>query len=501
MATGSPYPVLTAEEAVSHIENGGTVSFSSFASAGAAKAVPAALASHARSQHAKGHHFKVRVLTGASSGHSIDDELARAEAISWRAPYQSGAVLRGQINRQEVEYVDMHLSHLPQTIAGGFFGRINLAVVEATEITPDGRAYLTTSIGASPTFLQYADKVIIEINRRQSTRLREMADIFVMPPPPHRYPIHIYEPLTRIGWPYAVVDPKKIIGIVENDEPDHVAEFSAPDNIGRQIARHVVKFLLDEIRAGRIPEQLLPLQAGIGNVANGVLAGLGSHPDIPPFQMYSEVFQDSMVDLMLAGKLLGASATSLTITPAKLQQVVDNMDFFIPRIVLRPQEISNNPGIVRRLGVIALNTALEIDIYGNVNSSHIYGMDIMNGIGGSGEFTRNGYLSIFMTPSVAKGGRISSIVPMCPHVDNNEHSVQVVATEQGLADLRGVGPMQRAELIIKKCAHPAYKDYLWRYIRNARLGHIRHDLKQCFELHRNLLAYGKMLPDLKQDDS
>jgi len=499
--SGSPYSILTAEEAISHIKDGDTVSFSSFTPAGAAKAVPAALASHARKEHAKGRPFQVRVLTGASSGHSIDDELARAEAISWRAPYQSGAVLRGQINRQEVEYVDMHLSHLPQTIAEGFLGRINLAVVEATEITPDGRVYLTTSIGATPTFLQYADKVVIEINRRQSTRLREMADIYVLPPPPKRYPIHIYEPMTRIGWPYAVVDPKKVIGVVENDEPDHVTALRPPDESSYQIAQHVVQFLLDEMRSGRVPKNLLPLQAGVGNVANSVLGALGSHPDIPPFKMYSEVFQDSMVDLMLEEKLLGASATSLTVNAARLRQIIDNINYFAPRIVLRPQEISNNPGIIRRLGVIAMNTALEVDLYGNVNSSHLYGMDIMNGIGGSGEFTRNGYLSIFMTPSVAKGGKVSSIVPMCPHIDNNEHSVQIVATEQGLADLRGLGPMQRAKKIINKCAHPAYRDYLQRYLQDARPGHIRHDLTRCFELHRNLLVYGTMLPDLKMGDS
>ena len=177
------------------------------------------------------------------------------------------------------------------------------------------------------------------------------------------------------------------------------------------------------MRAGRIPQNLLPLQVGVGNVANGVLAALGSHPDIPPFKMYSEVFQDSMVDLMSEEKLLGASATSLTVTSDKLKKIVENIDFFTQRIVLRPQEISNHPGIIRRLGVIAMNTALEVDIYGNVNSSHLYGMDIMNGIGGSGEFSRNGYLSIFMTPSIAKGGKISSIVPMCSHVDNNEHTL------------------------------------------------------------------------------
>lgn len=293
-----------------------------------------------------------------------------------------------------------------------------------------------------------------------------------------------------------MVDPKKVIGVVESDEPDYLTELTRPDIISRQIAEHVVNFLIDEMRAGRIPDTFLPLQAGVGNVANGVMAALGAHPDIPNFKMYSEVLQNSTVDLITEGRLVGASATSLAVTPEKLKQIVDNFDYYVPRIVLRPQEISNHPAVIRRLGVIAMNTALEADIYGNVNSSHVYGMDIMNGIGGSGEFTRNSFLSILMTPSIAKGGKISSIVPMCPHIDNNEHSVQIIVTEQGLADLRGFGPMQRAKVMIEKCAHPAYKEYLERYVKESRVAHIRHDLIKCFELHRNLMKYGAMLPDL-----
>lgn len=496
VTTSNKFKRLSPEEAVSLIPDGATVSFSGFSPAGAAKIVPRALAARALRLHAKGEPFKVRVLTGASSGQSIDEELARAEAISWRAPYQSGSTLRKQINRQEVQYVDMHLSHVPQTVLAGFFGKLDFAVVEATEITSDGRVYLTSSIGASPTYLRYADRVLIELNRRHSMRLREMSDIMIVPSPPHRSPIPICEPLTRIGWPYAVVDPNKVIGVVENDEPDHVAPFTPPDVPSHRIARHVVRFLVDEMRSGRIPKEFLPLQAGVGNVANGVMAALGEDPDIPPFRMYSEVFQDSLVDIMEAGKLLGASACALTVTTPVLNRIYENMDFFIPRIVLRPQEISNHPGVIRRLGVISLNTAIEADIYGNVNASHLFGTDIMNGIGGSGEFTRNSYLSIMMCPSIAKGGKVSAIVPMCPHIDNNEHSVQIIVTEQGLADLRGLGPMQRAKAIIENCAHPLYRDYLNRYIERSRVGHIRHDLASCFELHQNLLKYGAMLPDL-----
>ncbi len=496
MANYGPYPILSPREVVTGIRHGQTVSFSGFTPAGAAKAVPEALAEYARERHRAGEPFQLRVLTGASSGHSIDEKMAACEAISWRAPYQSGRSLREQINGQKVEYVDMHLSHLPQMVAWGFLGRIDLAVVEATDITADGRVYLTTSIGASPTYLKHAQRVVIELNRRHSPRLSEMADIFIMPPPPHRHPIPIHEPLTRIGWPYAVVDPAKVVGVVENDAADEVEAFSPPDEISRAIGRHVADFFLREMAAGRIPREFLPLQAGVGNIANGVMAALGDTPEVPAFTMYAEVFQESLVSLMTRERLLAASATSLTVTAPRLRQIMDNIDFFARRIVLRPQEISNHPGVIRRLGVIALNTALEIDIYGNVNSSHLYGTDIMNGIGGSGEFTRNSYLSIFMCPAITKGGKVSTIVPMCPHIDQNEHSVQVVVTDQGLADLRGLGPLQRARTIINHCAHPAYRDYLNRYLIDSRPGHIRHNLSRCFELHRNLLTHGAMLPDL-----
>jgi acetyl-CoA hydrolase len=455
--------------------------------------VPIALAARARAEHAAGRLFAIRVMTGASTGR-LDDVLAEAAAISWRAPYQSSAKLRAQINAEQVEFIDMHLSHVPQAILFGFFGDIDVAVVEATEVTADGRVYLSTSVGTSPTLLHWAKKVVIEVNRRHSPRLREMTDIALLPPPPHRLPIPILDPLAKIGVPYVQIDPRKIIGIVEHESPDEVASFAAPDAASQGIADKVVEFLLAELRSGRIPPEFLPLQAGVGNVANAVMARLGERTEIPNFVMFTEVFQDSLVDLMEAGRLTGASSTALTLTEPQLQRVYDNFDFFGPRVVLRPLELSNNPGVIRRFGVITLNTALEVDIYGHANSTHVAGTNMMNGIGGSGDFTRNSYLSVFMCPSIAKGGRICTIVPMASHVDHNELSVAVVVTEKGLADLRGLGPIERARLIIERCAHPAYRPYLHQYIERARPGHIRHDLATCFELHRNLLETGQMLP-------
>lgn len=496
MSPHDKYPVLTAEEAAALIPDGATVAFSGFTPAGTAKAVPRAIAARARELHERGEAYRLRVLAGASTGDPVDEALAEADAIAWRAPYQSSKTLRRQLNSGQVEFVDMHLSHLQQAVAEGFFGKVDFAVVEATEIAADGRVFLTTSIGASPTFLACAEKVIIEVNRAQSPRLREMADISTIPIPPHRSPIPIYDVMDRIGWPYAPVNPNKVVGIVMTDELDEIAPFTEPDSINLRIAANVLQFLEDGLKSGDIPPEFLPLQAGVGNVSNAVMSGLGASDKIPPFTMYTEVLQDTLVDLMIEGHLLGASTSSLTLTPEMMKRVFDEMDFFIPRIVMRPQELSNNPGVIRRLGVISLNTVLEVDIYGHANSTHVGGTRLMNGIGGSGDFCRNAYLSILMCPSTARGGAISTIVPMCPHVDHNEHSVQIVVTEQGLADLRGLGPERRARRLINHCAHPAYRDYLHAYLDAAPQGHIRHDLARCFEMHLNLAEHGRMLPEL-----
>ncbi len=494
MSWGDLFAKLSADEAAQLICPGAMVAFSGFTPAGAAKAVPLALAKHARELHHSGLPFQIRILTGASTGRSLDDALAEADAISWRAPYQSSSALRKRINDGRVAFVDMHLSHVPQSVLFGFFGKIDFAVIEASHVTPDGRVYLTNSIGASPTFLQAADKVIIELNRAASLKISEMADIVIPKPPPFRPAIDLDFPLQRIGKTYARVDPEKIIGIVETDQLDELSDLTAPNVISNAIAQHVVEFLLGEMASGRIPTEMLPIQAGVGNIANAVLGGLGMHPEIPEFVMYTEVFQSAAFELMKQGKISGASTAALALAPHQMIELIDEIDHYVSRIVLRPQEISNNPAAVRQVGVIAINTALEFDIYGHVNSTHVAGQSMLNGIGGSGDFARNAYLSIFMCPSTAKNGTISTVVPMCTHVDHNEHSVNVVVTEQGLADLRGLSPDDRAERIINLCAHPYYREYLHQYLRTTSRGHIRHDLRRCFELHQNLQRYGYMLP-------
>jgi succinate CoA transferase len=490
------FPVRSAEEAAELISHGASLGIGGFTDPGCPHAVPRALAQRARGFHERGEPFQVRILSGAEAGPAVDVDLPQADAVSFRMPFQGEKPCRDAINAGKIDFADVHLSHCSQQLFEGFFGKIDFAVIEASDISDDGRVYFTTAVGNGPTYLQLAEKVVIEINRHHPTRVRELSDILILPLPPHREPIPIRHPLDRIGAPHAMVDPAKVVAIVETDEGSTRRPPRPPDAVSAKIAGHLVGFFLEELAAGRLPREFPPLQSGVGNVGNALMTGLGDHPDLPPFTVYTEVFQDSCVDLMRSGRLTGASSTALTLSETKLREIYDDLDFFGSRIVLRPQELSNHPTIIRQLGVIATNTALEVDIYGHVNSSHVCGTQMMNGIGGAGDFERNARLSVFVCPSIAKGGRITTIVPFCSHVDHVEHSVHLVVTEQGIADLRGLGPAERARRLIDRCAHPAYRDYLHRYVEGARAGHIRHDLTRCFELHRNLIEHGAMLPEL-----
>jgi acetyl-CoA hydrolase len=496
MASHGQFPIRSAEEAAGLIPHGATLGIGGFTDPGCPHAVPRALAQRAREFHEHGKPFQVRILSGAEAGPAVDVDLPQANAVSFRMPFQGEKVCRDAINAGKIDFADGHLSHCSQQLFEGFFGKIDFAVIEASDISDDGRVYFTTAIGNGPTYLRLAEKVVIEINRHHPTRVREFSDILILPQPPHREPIQIRHPLDRIGVPYAMVDPAKVVAIVETDEGSTRQPPRQPDAVSKKIAENFVGFLLEELAAGRLPHEFLPLQSGVGNIGNAVMAGIGEHPDLPSFTVYTEVFQDSCVELMRSGRLTGASSTALTLSEPKLREIYDDFDYFASRIVLRPQEISNHPTIIRQLGVIATNTALEVDIYGHVNSSHVCGTQMMNGIGGAADFERNARLSVFVCPSIAKGGRITTIVPFCSHVDHVEHSVHLVVTEQGIADLRGLGPAERARRLIDRCAHPAYRDYLHRYVEGARAGHIRHDLTHSFELHRNLIEHGAMLPDL-----
>lgn len=483
---------ISAEEAASYINHDDVVGFSGFTPAGSVKSIPVAIGEKAKIEHGQGRPFKIGIITGASTGDSLDGSLARAEAVKFRTPYQSNPDLRNLINAGKADYFDSHLSVVGQNIRYGFLGKINWGIIEACDVTEQGEIVLTTGVGISPTICKVADKILIELNAFHPKALRGMHDIHIVADPPNRREIPIYKPSDRAGVEVIKVDPSKIAGVVLTNLPDEVGGFAKTDEVTEQIGRNVADFLSSEMKAGRIPSSFLPLQSGVGNIANAVMSALGAHKGIPDFEMYTEVIQDSVIDLMRQGRVKFASGCSLTVSPDMLKSIYDELDFFHKRIVLRPQEISNSPEVARRIGIISINTAIEADLFGNVNSTNVMGRKMMNGIGGSGDFTRNAYISIFTCPSIAKGGKISAFVPMVSHTDHNEHSVQVIITEQGIADLRSKSPKAKMQTIIENCVHPDYRQALSDYANLAGDTHTPCTLAAAFGMHMEFEKSGDM---------
>ena len=486
---------LTAVEAASLIKNGENLALSGFTPAGVAKAVTKELAKIALAEHEAGRPFQVGIFTGASTGQSTDGDLANAQAIKYRAPYTTNPDFRKHVNMGEIHYNDLHLSHMAQELRYGFYGEVDWAILEVCDIEEEDtyfKAYLTAAGGISPTAARLAKRVILELNSFHNPNAKFIHDVYEPLDPPYRKPIPIFNVGDRIGVPYVTIPKEKLVGVVECNIPDEARAFKDNDPVTDRIGYLTAEFLVDELHAGRIPKEFLPLQSGVGSTANAILGALGADKHVPDFNIYTEVIQNSVVEMMLNGRVKDASACSLTVSNECLMQVYDNMDYLKDHLTLRQSEISNNPAVIRRLGVIAINTAIECDIYGNANSTHISGVKMMNGIGGSGDFERNAYLSIFTCPSTAKGGLISSIVPFVSHQDHSEHDVNVIVTEQGVADLRGKSPQQRAQHIIEQCVHPDYKQLLWDYLKIATGGHTRHCLPAAFAMHDTLARKGDM---------
>jgi succinyl-CoA:acetate CoA-transferase len=491
--------VMPAEAAAQLIPSGATVGMSGFTGAGYPKAIPTALAKRAVEDRLKGKPFKVNVLSGASTGPELDQVMGLTESVGFRFPYQGDAVMREKINQGVVEYQDMHLSHVGTLVRYGYYGKIDYAIVEVLKIREDGSVVFSSSVGGNTAYLEMADKIILEVNSWQNEKLEGMHDVYVVSGHHgERKPIPLLTADGRVGSPYMPIDLEKVVAIVETTNPDRNAPFKKPEAEHKAIARHILDFLENEVKKGRLPKTLNPLQSGVGNIANAVLVGLNEGP-FENMTSYTEVIQDGMLDMLDSGKLRVASATAFSVSPEGQERFLKNIDRYRKQIILRPQDVSNSPEVIRRLGCVAMNGFVEADIYGHVNSTHIVGKGIENGIGGSGDFARNSAYTIFMSPSTAKGGKISAIVPFATHVDHTEHDVMCLVTEQGFADLRGKSPKQRAKEIIEKCAHPDYRPLLWDYYKRAyehpSAGRQSpHLFKEAFGFHTRYLETGDMRP-------
>lgn len=481
--------IISAQQAASFFEDKMVVGSSGFTKAGDSKAVLPAFAKRAEKES-----IGITLITGASLGLTTDTDLAQNNALYKRMPFQADAGLRNKINEGDIYFIDQHLSETAELLENKHLPQLDFAVIEATYIDENGNIIPTTSVGNSATFAKLANKIIIEINTSIPLKFKGIHDIFIQENYPNRKPINITSSDTRIGENFITIDPEKVVGIVFTELSDSFAQLSQPDAKTTAIAQHLVDFFENEIKEKRLTNSLMPLQVGIGKVANAVMSGLAKG-NFKNLTMYSEVLQDSTFELIDSGKMDFASASSITVSEGCYKHLLDHFDDYKNKIILRPQNISNSAEVIRRLGIIAINTAIEFDIYGNVNSTHISGTKMMNGIGGSGDFARNAYLSIFVSQSASKEfNAISHVLPMVSHVDHSEHDVDILVTEQGLADLRGLAPRERAKLIIEKCAHPDYKEELADYFNRASLhgGHTPHLLEEAFSFHTRFKNTGSM---------
>lgn len=481
--------IMMADKAALLIEDKAVVGASGFTKAGDSKSVLPAFAKRAEHED-----VAITLITGASLGYTTDADLAANNALLRRMPFMADPALRKSINDYKIKYIDQHLSETVEQLLCGHIAPIDIAIIEASMVDENGNIIPTTSIGNSAFFASQAKQIIIEINTRIPFSFKGIHDCSVPQSYPNRDIINIHNVTDRIGEPFIKIDPEKVVAVVFTDITDQPAVVADPDEKTSAISGHLLKFFENEVEKGKLTYALLPLQAGIGKVANAVLMGF-KDSKFKNLTMYSEVLQDSTFELIDSGNLDFASGSSITVSEACYEQLIKNFDNYKDKLILRPQNISNAPEVVRRLGVIGINTAIEFDIYGNVNSTHISGSKMMNGIGGSGDFARNAYLSIFVCQSASKENKISHVVPMVTHHDHTEHDVDILVTDQGLADLRGLAPRERAEVIIENCVHPDFKAEIRDYFERASEqtgGQTPHILEEAFKFHNRLKETGSM---------
>ncbi|MEG1107967.1 MAG: acetyl-CoA hydrolase/transferase C-terminal domain-containing protein [Oscillospiraceae bacterium] len=475
--------VTSVEEAAAMIKTGMILGFSGFGT-GYPKAIPSFLAEHKNA-------IDLSVISGASRGEACMGCLARSGVLKMHSAFQFNADTRDAINAGDVAFADYHLGQLSRKVREGFYGKIDFAVIECCKIREDGSIVPTLSAGITDVLLDCADKIILEINENVPAEIEGFHDFGNVSGK------KILDPSDRVGETFLRCDPDKIAAIVLTDYPDNDLFYPETSQVYDDISTNVVKILKNEIDCGRLPREFT-FQSGMGVVANCVLVGLMGE-GFKGLKMYTEVLSDSALVAIREGIITSATTTALDVTALGFDMLYADPEFFKQHMVIRPLSVTNGSAEIMAQGLVGMNTALEADIYGNVNSSHAMGTQMINGLGGSNDFCRNAKLSIFTTPSTAKRGAISRIVPMASHVDSTEHDVDILVTEHGFADLRGKSPKERVSLIIENCAHPDYRQALRDYYEGALdiCGPCQtpHDLSKALSWHQRFLETGTMQED------
>jgi succinyl-CoA:acetate CoA-transferase len=446
---------VSAEQAANEVEASDVVLVSGFGGVGYPKQVPEALADDDRA-------LDLTVISGGGVGGEIDEALIESGDMTRRYPFQTRAKSRAAINAREVAFHDRHISRFGDEVRLGEFGPPVVAIVEAVAVG-DGWLVPSTSIGHTPSFVAAADRLVVEVNATQPRALEAVHDIHERALPPNRDPIALADPTSRIANGRITFDPETLIGVVETDREDDPYEFRDPTETDLSVAANLGAFIERELASNPVLAERVCLQFGVGSLGNALMGELdGVEFGDREVIYFGEVVQDGLLDALDAGVLSGVSATSLALSIEGQRRLFDDIEQYAESVVLRPADVSNAPALIDRFGVVGINSAIDVDLTGNANATHIGGRQVVSGIGGGGDFNRNCRLGIIALPSTAAGGEVSRIVPQVPHVDHTEHDHSVIVTEYGIADLRGLSPVERMDALIE-VAHPDFRAGLRAY--------------------------------------
>ena len=487
------HKLVSAEDAAMMIKSGMTIATGGFAASGYPKAVLRALAKRGRS----GENLNLRLINSSNLGTDIESDLAESGVVKRLAPFQMTPACASAINKNLMEYVEMPLSKVAAYVRDGALGEIDAAIVEAMQIESDRELVLTSGVGVSPLFVDKAKHIIIELTTAQPSELAGMHDIYRPEAGSGKAPIPLRAVNERIGAGNLSFDPEKVIAIVVTNEKDADVKYAPPDDLVSKFADNLFNFLEIEIKKnlswrGKLP----PVQSGIGSMANNLVQAF-SRTNFRDMEFFCGLLQEANIDLLARGQAKCASGSAVHTTAHVRELFAANPKEYQKMITLRPIEVTNCAEVIDRMQIIALNSAIEIDVYGNANLSHVMGSRVVNGTGGGTTFAHNAGLSVMLIPSTGKGGDISTIVPKVTVQDISSHYVDVIVTDAGIADLRCKTPVERAWEIINNCAAPIYKEELSRYLKESieqAGGHEPQLLDRCFEWHRRFRETGSMKP-------
>lgn len=477
---------VCAEEAAMYIKNGMTVAISGYSSSSYPRAVPQAIAK----RKSNGEALSLNLISGSALS-QLDELLS--DVVARRVPLQGGKSMAKHINNGSCHYVEQQICRIVRLLESGKLGKIDVAIIEACAVDESGHIYLGSSIGIAPLLMEIADKIIIECNAAIPKEVAKLHDIFLPGTPPNRRPIPFSKINERVGQTTIQAPIDKIKYIVQTDIQPEPEPHRAPSEEILKTVQNLMKFLSKEYPLDG-PKKLPPIQTGFGQLAEAITDAMhgSEYQDI---EFYAGGLLESHMEMIASGKAKAATATYMQFTP-RTAELFRNIEGLENKLVLRNLDVINEAETTSRFGILALNSCVEADIYGNVNSSHICGNRVVNGIGGGASFAQNAGLSVMLLPSTSKKGNISTIVPMVAHTDISEHDIDVIITDQGFADLRGLDDLERANAIIENCAAEEYKSLLRQYLEGAIEkygGHHPQDMTEAAKWHERLRTTGSML--------